>query len=105
MDGLDPGLFCQCHDACDVQIGADWALAFSNLVSLIGFEPMDAEAVLRRVNGHGSQAQIGGGPKDTNRNLRAIRSHQLREWPRPCRRCLLSLCWAHSQGASIWMRE
>ncbi len=79
MNGLDPGRFRQGNDAVYIQVGRHGPLAVPDLVRLIGFKAVDAEAILRGVNGHGAQPEVSGRTEDADGDLGAIGRQKLGE--------------------------
>jgi hypothetical protein len=79
MDRLDPGRFGQGNDAVYIEVGRHGPLAVPDLVRLIGLKAVDAEAILRGVNGHGAQPQVSGRTEDADGDLRAIGRQKLGE--------------------------
>ena len=56
MNRVNLLLLRQPDDRRDVQIAADRLAGLPHLVGLIGLEPVQGEAILVRVNGHGPDA-------------------------------------------------
>ena len=80
MDCVDPLGLGGGHDAVDVQIGGDRALALTDQVRLIGLEAVNAEPVLLSVDGHGAQIEFGRRTEDAYRDLGAVGRQELPEW-------------------------
>ena len=72
MDGIDFPFLGQRHNAGNVEVGLDRALACSDLISLIGFEAVQGQAIFLRVDGYGAQAQLIGGAKNPDGDFAAV---------------------------------
>src|SRR6202011_1758165 len=60
----------------DIQIRFDWALARPDLIRLIGLEAVQPQPVFLRIDGHGTQSQLGGCAKDADGDLAAVGGQQ-----------------------------
>ncbi len=72
MDGLHTLLARQGNDAFHVEVRLHRALALADQVSFVGFEAVQGEAVLLRINGNRAYAQFVGGAQDADGNFAAI---------------------------------
>ena len=79
MNRVDSALASDGEDAGDVQIRADRLSAVDRpyLERLVGLEPMQGEAVLVAVDGHRSQAELGGGSETPDGDFRSIGDKKL----------------------------
>ena len=76
MDRVDAFFARERHDAVDVEIRLDRALALADQVGFVRLEAVQAEAVFLRVDGDGAQAQFVGGAKNADGDFAAIRGQQ-----------------------------
>ncbi len=74
MDGIDALFLGHRHDAIDVEIGGDRAFALADEVGFVGFETMDAEAILLCIHGHGAKPEFGARAENTNGDFAAVGS-------------------------------
>ena len=79
MNRVDSPLTSDGEDAGDVQVRADRLSPVDRpyLERLVGFEAMKREAVLVAVDGHRSQAELGGGPETPDGDFRSIGDKKL----------------------------
>jgi hypothetical protein len=86
VNRVDARLDGDAHDVLDVEIRLDRALALADEIAFVGLGPMQREAVLARMNGHGANAELGGGAHHADGDLAAIRDEhaldrgRLEEW-------------------------
>ena len=76
MNRIDARLARDAQDVGNVEVGLDRALALADQVGLVGLGPMQAEAVLLRVDGDGLEAELVRGAHDANGDLTAIGDQQ-----------------------------
>jgi hypothetical protein len=69
-------------DVVDVEIGIDRAFAIAHQVAFICLGSMQREAVFARVNGDGSDPELGRRAHNANRDFTAIRVEQALDGPR-----------------------
>ncbi len=79
VDQISAMLPSQCDDTIDVEISGNRPLARANEVRLVSLEPVDAQAVLLRIDGNRAKIQFGGGPEDADGNLASVSDEQLLE--------------------------
>jgi hypothetical protein len=72
MDRVDALLFRECDDPIDIEIRLYGTEPIADLIGFIGFEAMQTEAVLFRIDGNRAQAQFGGGAHDADGNFTAV---------------------------------
>ncbi len=82
MDGVGPSLEGNADDVLDIQIGVDRTSAGAHQVALVGFGPVQREAVFLRMNGYGANAELGGGTHDANGDFTAVRDEEALDGPR-----------------------
>ena len=82
MDGVDALFACQSNDAGDVQIGFDRTFTGADQVGFVGFEAMQAEAVLLGINANGAEVEFIGGAENANGDFAAVRSQQPLDGPK-----------------------
>jgi hypothetical protein len=76
MNGVNAFFLGQGDDAVNVQIGFNRALAFADLVGLIGFETVQAQPIFFGLDGDGAQTELGRGAHDADRDLAAIQGKE-----------------------------
>jgi hypothetical protein len=54
------------------EVGLDRPFVAADEISLVGFRPMQREAILLRVDRHGTQAELGGAPHDPDGDLATV---------------------------------
>jgi hypothetical protein len=74
MNGVDAALLGERHDAIDVQIGLNRALALADQIGFVRLEAMQAEAVFVRIDGDGANLQLIGGAENADGNFAAIQA-------------------------------
>src|SRR5205814_9173455 len=77
VDGLDFLLAGEGDDAVDVEVGADGLAGPADAVGLLGLEAVQGEAVLVRVDGDGTDAQLVRGAEDADGDLAAVGGEEL----------------------------
>ncbi len=82
MDGIDALVPRQSHDAGDVQISFDGTFTGADQVGFVGFEAMQAEAVLLGIDANGAEVEFIGGAENANGDFAAIRSQQPLDGPK-----------------------
>ena len=75
VDRVDPGGACGPHDLFDPQVGTHRLGAAPHLVGLVGFEAVQRETVLERVDRHGPQTELGRRPEDPDGDLAPVGHH------------------------------
>jgi hypothetical protein len=60
------------NNAVYIQVSLDRPLALADQVSFVRFEAVQAKAVFLRVNGDGSESQLGGRTENSRRDLATI---------------------------------
>jgi hypothetical protein len=78
MNHVNLAFLRQCDDTVNVQIGAHGPFAFADQVGFIGLETVNTQPIFLRVNRHGSQAQLGGSPKNADGDFTSIGDEKLR---------------------------
>ena len=95
MDRVDPGVERDPDDVRDVEIGLHGRGALTDEIALVGFEAVQGEAVLARVNRDRLELEFGRRPQDADRDFPAIGDeestdartrHIESDWVRPRRR-------------------
>src|SRR6185437_3939477 len=76
MNGIGARLERDPDDVGDVEIGLDGALAVPDQVALVGLGPMQREAVFLRMNGNGTDAELGGRTHDADGDFTAVGDEQ-----------------------------
>lgn len=83
VDGVDAFFFGEGDDAVDIEVSADGAFVFIELVGFVSFEAMGAEAVFVGVDGDRADAEFGGGSHDADGDLGAVGDEEFFEvWKR-----------------------
>jgi hypothetical protein len=75
--GVDAALLGERDDLVDAQVGVDGALPLADEVGLVRLVAVERVPVLVGVDGEGADAELGGGAEDADRDLAAVRGHQL----------------------------
>ncbi|MDQ1216649.1 hypothetical protein QE411_001504 [Microbacterium arborescens] len=79
VDRVRPALARDADDLVDVEVGPDGASLHTDLVSLVGLQPVERVAILVRIDGHGARPQLEGGTEGADGDLTAIRDKDLAE--------------------------
>ncbi len=104
MDGVDALLAGQSNNARDVQISFDRTFTGADQVGFVGFEAMQAEAVLQGINANGAEVEFIGGAENANRDFTAVGSQQPLDGPKAqLTLAAISFCTLfHERGYCTW---
>jgi hypothetical protein len=80
MDGIDAFFFRHRDNAIDIEIRGDGAFALADEVRFIGFETMEAEAVLLGVDSHSAKPEFSARAENADCDFAAVGSEQFPEW-------------------------
>src|SRR5581483_10919281 len=72
MNGIDIRFPGDAKNVLYVEVGLDGTLVASHEIGLVGLGPMQREAILLRIDRHGSDPELRGGTHDTDRDLAPI---------------------------------
>src|SRR5579871_1357919 len=77
MDEINGFFFGERDDTLDIEVGFHGTLVLADLVSFVGFETVEAQAVFFGIDSDGAQADFGGGPHDADGDLATIEGEEL----------------------------
>src|SRR6478672_9736178 len=81
IDGVGTGLLGDANDFVDRKIRPDWVALLTDLIRLVGLEPVQGVAILIRIDRDRRDAHLIGGPERADSDLPAVGDQKLRNHP------------------------